>query len=117
MVTQWVKNPNSIHEDGSLIPELARWFNDLDVARIWHCCGCGLGLMSMALTLSIALELSQAAGVALKKNQTDRKKIIRKLKDYIWPKNSFGSPSHGNQRRKRNKRNLIWKGRSKIITV
>ena len=50
MVTQWVKNPNSIHEDGSLIPELARWFNDLDVARIWHCCGCGLGLMSMALT-------------------------------------------------------------------
>ena len=27
---------------------------------------------------------------------------------------SFGSPSHGNQRRKRNKRNPSWKGRSKI---
>ena len=30
--------------------------------------------------------------------------------------NSFGSPSHGNQRRKWNKRNLKWK-RSKIVTV
>ena len=30
---------------------------------------------------------------------------------------SFGSPSHGNQRRKRNKRNLTWKRRSKTVTV
>ena len=30
---------------------------------------------------------------------------------------SFGSPSHDNQKRKRNKRNLKWKRRSKTITV
>ena len=29
----------------------------------------------------------------------------------------FGSPSHGNQRRKRNKRNPNWKRRSKTVTV
>ena len=29
----------------------------------------------------------------------------------------FGSPSHGNQRRKRNKRNTNWKRRSKTVTV
>ena len=31
--------------------------------------------------------------------------------------NSFGSLSHINQRRKRNKRNLNWKGRSKIVSA
>ena len=30
---------------------------------------------------------------------------------------SFGIPSHGNQRRKRNKRNTNWKRRSKTVTV
>ena len=30
---------------------------------------------------------------------------------------SFGSPSHGNRRRKRNKMNPNWEGRSKTITV
>ena len=30
---------------------------------------------------------------------------------------SFGSPSHGNQRRKRNKRNPNWKIRSKAVTA
>ena len=30
---------------------------------------------------------------------------------------SFGSPSYGNQRRKRNKRNTNWKRRSKTVTV
>ena len=30
---------------------------------------------------------------------------------------SFGSPSHSNQRRERNKRDPNWKGRSKTITV
>ena len=30
---------------------------------------------------------------------------------------SFGSPSHGNQRRQRNKRNPDWKSRSKTVTV
>ena len=29
----------------------------------------------------------------------------------------FGSPSHGNQRNKRNNRNPNWKGRSKTTTV
>ena len=31
--------------------------------------------------------------------------------------NSFGSPSHSNQRRIRNKRNPNWKERSKTVTV
>ena len=31
--------------------------------------------------------------------------------------NSFGSPSHGNQSRKRNKMNPVWKRRSKTLTV
>ena len=30
---------------------------------------------------------------------------------------SIGSPSHSNQRRKRNKRSSNWKGRSKTVTV
>ena len=30
---------------------------------------------------------------------------------------SFRSPSHGNQRRKRKKWNLNWKGRHKTVTV
>ena len=30
---------------------------------------------------------------------------------------SFGSPSHNNQRRKRNKKNLDWKKRSKTLTI
>ena len=30
---------------------------------------------------------------------------------------SFGSPSHGNQRREKNKRNANWKRRSKTLTV
>ena len=30
---------------------------------------------------------------------------------------SFGSPSHGNQRRKRNKRNTNWKRRTKSVTA
>ena len=30
---------------------------------------------------------------------------------------SFGSPSHGNQRRKRNERNTNWKRRSKTVTA
>ena len=31
--------------------------------------------------------------------------------------NSFGTPSHGNQRRKRNRRKPIWKKRSKTVTL
>ena len=30
---------------------------------------------------------------------------------------SFGSPSHGNQSRKRSKMNPVWKRRSKTLTV
>ena len=30
---------------------------------------------------------------------------------------SFGSPSHGNQRRKRSKKNPDWKRRNKTVTV
>ena len=32
-------------------------------------------------------------------------------------KHSYRIPSHGNQRRKRNKRNPNWKGRTKTITI
>ena len=50
-VTQWFKNPASIHEDASLMPGLTQWVKDLvlpravlkvtDKARIP--CGCGTG--------------------------------------------------------------------------
>ena len=52
-VSQWVKNPASIHEDMGLIPGLTQWVKDLvlpqtvayiaDVAWIQHCCGYGIG--------------------------------------------------------------------------
>ena len=52
-VAQRVKNLTSIHEDASLIPDLAQWVKGpmwpqatvwvADVAWIWHCCGCGVG--------------------------------------------------------------------------
>ena len=29
VVTQWVKNPTSLHEDGGLIPGLAQWVKNL----------------------------------------------------------------------------------------
>ena len=35
----------------------------------------------------------------------------------ITIQHSRGSPNHSNQRRKRNKRNPDWKGRSKTLTV
>ena len=34
---------------------------------------------------------------------------------HYYEQHSFGSPSHGNQRGKRNKRNPYWKRRSKIL--
>ena len=35
----------------------------------------------------------------------------------IFVQHSFGSPSHINQRRKRNKKNQSWKGTDKTVTV
>ena len=50
--------------------------------------------------------------------------ISSKIRDKIWVptltttiQHSFGSSSHSDQRRKRNKRNPDWKRRSKILTV
>ena len=42
-------------------------------------------------------------------------KLMPTLATFI--QHSFGSPNHGNQRRKRNKRNPNWKGRSKSTNV
>ena len=28
VVAQWVKNPNSVHEDAGLIPGITQWFKD-----------------------------------------------------------------------------------------
>ena len=41
----------------------------------------------------------------------------QKQKYIVEFQHSFGSPSHSNQRRKRNKRNPYWKRRSKTLTV
>ena len=52
--------------------------------------------------------------------------IIEENCNYVWERmftlatiiqHSFGSPSHDNQRRKRNKWNTNWKRRSKTVTV
>ena len=53
IVTQQVKNPTIIHEDGVSIPGLTQWVKDMawlqaaakvtDAAQIQHCCGCGVG--------------------------------------------------------------------------
>ena len=51
-MAQWVKNPNSVHEYGGLIPDLVQWFKDLalpqaavqdtdtglDPALLWQWC-------------------------------------------------------------------------------
>ena len=57
-MAQWVKNPNSVHEDAGVIPGLAHWIKDLalqqaaaqpiDVVWTWHCCGCGIGRLAAA---------------------------------------------------------------------
>ena len=52
-VTQWLENPNSVHEDAGLIPDLTQCVKYpslpqaaaevTDATQILHCCGSGLG--------------------------------------------------------------------------
>ena len=35
IVVQWVKNPNSIHEDVGSIPGLTQWVKDLALLCLW----------------------------------------------------------------------------------
>ena len=64
-MTGMVMNPASIHEDASLIPDLAHLVKDL--ALLWLWCR----LAAAALIESLAWELPYAMGTALK-NQTNK---------------------------------------------
>ena len=35
IVAQWLTNPTSVHEDTTSVPDLAQWFKDLALLRLW----------------------------------------------------------------------------------
>ena len=62
-MAQRVKNLTSLHEDASLIPDLAQWAKDPELPWPLH------RLAVAALIPPLARELPHAAGVALKRKE------------------------------------------------
>ena len=67
VVTQWVTNLASIHEDTGLLPGLAQWVKDLALLQLW------CRLAPAAPIQPPAWEHPYAAGAALKRKK--KKKI------------------------------------------
>ena len=67
-MAQWLTNPTRNHEVAGLIPSLAHWVKNLALLWLW------LWLAAIALIRPLAWESPYAAGVALKRQKTKRKK-------------------------------------------
>ena len=81
-----------------------------------------VGIEGTYLNIIKAIYEKPTANIVLsgEKNETISSKIRNKVTWFSLTtiiQNNFGSFSHSNQRRKRNKRNLNWKRRGKAVTV